>query len=91
MLDGVEVAGREGELKLSRKVAGVITRAVASIPETLDRVANCLEAGGGCSSLKEPDCRRRDRRGRQNRMRTGIGSWPTTPIRFRGPRTTAGS
>jgi 16S rRNA (guanine527-N7)-methyltransferase len=37
-------------------VAGVITRAVASIPETLDRVANCLEPGGRMLFMKGPDC-----------------------------------
>src|SRR3954454_18625287 len=44
-LKGVEVhAGKIGA-KFTRPVAGVITRAVAAIPETLDRVANCLQPG----------------------------------------------
>ncbi|AGA27625.1 16S rRNA (guanine(527)-N(7))-methyltransferase GidB [Singulisphaera acidiphila DSM 18658] len=55
-LDGVEVLAGKVNSKLSRKVAGVITRAVASIPETLDRVANCLEAGGRMLFMKGPDC-----------------------------------
>jgi 16S rRNA (guanine(527)-N(7))-methyltransferase RsmG len=37
-------------------VAGVITRAVASIPETLDRVAACLAPGGRMIFMKGPEC-----------------------------------
>jgi 16S rRNA (guanine527-N7)-methyltransferase len=48
-------AGKVGP-RFPRKVRGVITRAVASIPETLDRVANCLEAGGRMLFMKGPDC-----------------------------------
>ncbi|WP_406695010.1 16S rRNA (guanine(527)-N(7))-methyltransferase RsmG [Singulisphaera sp. Ch08] len=55
-LGGVEVLAGKVNSKLSRKVAGVITRAVASIPETLDRVANCLEVGGRMLFMKGPDC-----------------------------------
>src|SRR3954451_1647262 len=45
-LRDVEVyAGKIGP-RFAGPVAGVITRAVASIPETLDRVANALEVGG---------------------------------------------
>jgi 16S rRNA (guanine527-N7)-methyltransferase len=55
-LDGVEVyAGKIGP-KFARPVAGVITRAVASIPETLDRVTNCLSPGGRMLFMKGPDC-----------------------------------
>lgn len=55
-LQGVEVhAGKIGS-KFTRPVAGVITRAVASIPETLDRVANCLTPGGRMLLMKGPDC-----------------------------------
>jgi 16S rRNA (guanine527-N7)-methyltransferase len=55
-LEGVEVfAGKVGP-KYTRKVAGVITRAVASIPETLDRVANCLGPGGRMLFMKGPEC-----------------------------------
>src|SRR5262249_14414402 len=35
---------------------GVISRAVASIPETLARVAGCLEVGGRMIFMKGPDC-----------------------------------
>jgi 16S rRNA (guanine(527)-N(7))-methyltransferase RsmG len=38
------------------QVAGVITRAVASIPETLDRVASCLAPGGRMIFMKGPEC-----------------------------------
>ena len=52
----VEVyAGKIGS-RFPRRVRGVITRAVASIPETLDRVADCLEPGGKMIFMKGPDC-----------------------------------
>jgi 16S rRNA (guanine527-N7)-methyltransferase len=55
-LEDVEVfAGKVGP-RFDRKVAGVITRAVATIPETLDRVANCLDPGGLMLFMKGPDC-----------------------------------
>ena len=55
-LADVEVfAGKVGS-KFPKKVRGVITRAVASIPETLDRVANCIEPGGRMIFMKGPDC-----------------------------------
>jgi len=55
-LDQVEVLDSKVTSKLRRRVAGVITRAVASIPETLDRVANCLEPGGRMLFMKGPEC-----------------------------------
>src|SRR4051812_35582365 len=55
-LGEIEVfAGKVGP-KFPKRVQGVITRAVASIPETLDRVANCLETGGRMIFMKGPDC-----------------------------------
>ncbi len=55
-LADVEVfAGKVGS-KFPRRVKGVITRAVASIPETLDRVAHCLEPGGKMIFMKGPGC-----------------------------------
>jgi 16S rRNA (guanine(527)-N(7))-methyltransferase RsmG len=54
-LDVEVFAGKVGS-KFPKKVQGVITRAVASIPETLDRVANCLEVGGRMIFMKGPDC-----------------------------------
>jgi 16S rRNA (guanine(527)-N(7))-methyltransferase RsmG len=39
-----------------RVVAGVITRAVATIPDTLDRVAECLGPGGQAIFMKGPGC-----------------------------------
>src|SRR3984957_1390473 len=54
-LADVEVfAGKVGP-KFPKRVRGVITRAVASIPETLDRVANCLEPGVRIIFMKGPD------------------------------------
>ena len=48
-------AGKVGP-KFPRQVAGVITRAVASIPETFERVANCLAPGGRMLFMKGPEC-----------------------------------
>jgi 16S rRNA (guanine(527)-N(7))-methyltransferase RsmG len=55
-LQDLEVyAGKIGP-RFTRKVAGVITRAVASISETLERVGNCLDAGGRMIFMKGPEC-----------------------------------
>jgi 16S rRNA (guanine527-N7)-methyltransferase len=55
-LKGVEVyAGKVGA-RFPRRVRGVITRAVAGIPETLDRVAGVLETGGRMLFMKGPEC-----------------------------------
>jgi 16S rRNA (guanine(527)-N(7))-methyltransferase RsmG len=55
-LEGVEVFANKIGSRFPYKVAGVITRAVASIPETLERVAGCLEPGGRMLFMKGPDC-----------------------------------
>ncbi|MDB5353174.1 MAG: rRNA ((527)-N(7))-methyltransferase GidB [Planctomycetota bacterium] len=55
-LQGVEVIARKVNRTFPRKARGVITRAVASIPETLQRVAGCLEVGGRMLFMKGPDC-----------------------------------
>lgn len=55
-LTGVEVfAGKVGP-GFTRRVGGVITRAVATVPETLDRVAACLGPGGRMYFMKGPEC-----------------------------------
>jgi 16S rRNA (guanine527-N7)-methyltransferase len=55
-LEKIEVyAGKIGP-RWTRKVASVITRAVATIPETLDRVAHVLETGGKMLFMKGPGC-----------------------------------
>lgn len=55
-LEGVEVhAGKVGP-RFDRQVSGIITRAVATIPETFDRVAHCLVPGGQMFFMKGPDC-----------------------------------
>ncbi len=48
-------AGKVGA-RFPRQVRGVITRAVATIPDTLDRVAACLQPGGQMIFMKGPDC-----------------------------------
>lgn len=55
-LQNIEVHGGKIGPRFDRKVTGVITRAVASIPETLDRVVNCLEPGGRMIFMKGPEC-----------------------------------
>ncbi|MDR3634618.1 MAG: 16S rRNA (guanine(527)-N(7))-methyltransferase RsmG [Isosphaeraceae bacterium] len=55
-LEKTEVfAGKVGP-RFPRQVQGVITRAVASVPETLERVANCLAPGGRMLFMKGPEC-----------------------------------
>ena len=55
-LTDVEVYGHKVGRDYPGQVAGVITRAVASIPETLDRVAGCLALGGRMIFMKGPEC-----------------------------------
>jgi 16S rRNA (guanine527-N7)-methyltransferase len=55
-LDRVEVYPHKLGPDYPGKVAGVISRAVAQIPETLDRVAGCLELGGRMIFMKGPEC-----------------------------------
>ncbi|MFM1801769.1 MAG: hypothetical protein RJA81_1121 [Planctomycetota bacterium] len=42
--------------KYVQPVGGVITRAVADVPDTMHRVKNCLVAGGRLILMKGPDC-----------------------------------
>ena len=55
-LRGIEI--HEGKIypSFSRSVKGVITRALESIPKTLDRVMKCLEPGGKAIFMKGPSC-----------------------------------
>lgn len=55
-LEGIEVFASKLGPRFTRRVAGVITRAVATIPETLDRVVHCLGAGGQVLFMKGPAC-----------------------------------
>lgn len=55
-LSKIEVYAGRINSKYDRPVAGVITRAVASIPETLDAIAPCLISGGQALLMKGPDC-----------------------------------
>jgi len=55
-LEGVEVYSRKVGWDYPGQVGGIITRAVGSIPETLDRVASCLGAGGRMVFMKGPEC-----------------------------------
>jgi 16S rRNA (guanine527-N7)-methyltransferase len=55
-LKGIEIY--EGKIypSFSRSVSGVITRALESIPKTLDRVMKCLAPGGKAIFMKGPSC-----------------------------------
>jgi 16S rRNA (guanine527-N7)-methyltransferase len=55
-LRGIEIY--EGKIypSFSRSVNGVITRALESIPKTLDRVMKCLAPGGKAIFMKGPGC-----------------------------------
>ena len=55
-LKGIEIY--EGKIypTFSRSVNGVITRALESIPKTLDRVMKCLVPGGRAIFMKGPSC-----------------------------------
>ena len=55
-LTGIEVLAGKITPRFTRTAAGVITRAVASVPETLDRVVNCLPPGGRIFFMKGPEC-----------------------------------
>lgn len=55
-LEGVEVHAGRISPRFGRRVRGVITRAVAAVPETMDAVAGCLEQGGKLILMKGPDC-----------------------------------
>lgn len=52
----VEVFANKVNARFPHRVRGIITRAVASIPETLDRVAHAIEPGGRMLFMKGPDC-----------------------------------
>ncbi len=55
-LKHVEVYPNKVNAHFPDRVQGVITRAVASIPETLDRVAHAIVPGGRMLFMKGPDC-----------------------------------
>jgi 16S rRNA (guanine527-N7)-methyltransferase len=55
-LHDVEVYAHKVGPNYPGPVAGVISRAVGSIPETLDRVASCLGSGGRMIFMKGPEC-----------------------------------
>ncbi len=55
-LAGVRVVGGRVSRRFEEPVAGVITRAVEPVAETLARVAGCLAPGGQVVFMKGPDC-----------------------------------
>jgi 16S rRNA (guanine527-N7)-methyltransferase len=55
-LEGVQVYANKVGANFPHRVAGVITRAVAPMPETLERVVHCLKPGGKMIFMKGPDC-----------------------------------
>jgi 16S rRNA (guanine527-N7)-methyltransferase len=55
-LDGIEVFPRKLGPGYPGQASGVVSRAVGSIPETLEIVASCLVPGGSMIFMKGPDC-----------------------------------
>jgi 16S rRNA (guanine527-N7)-methyltransferase len=55
-LTGIEIYSGKVGPRFDREIRGVITRAVGSIPATLDLVAECLEPGGRMIFMKGPEC-----------------------------------
>jgi 16S rRNA (guanine(527)-N(7))-methyltransferase RsmG len=55
-LQGVEIYEGKVYASFGREVAGVITRALESIPSTLGRVGRCLRPGGRAIFMKGPRC-----------------------------------
>jgi 16S rRNA (guanine527-N7)-methyltransferase len=55
-LEGVDVYAHKVGSDYPGRVGGVITRAVGSISETLDRVTSCLATGGSMVFMKGPGC-----------------------------------
>lgn len=69
-LEGIEVyAGKVGP-RFAQRVRGVITRAVAAIPETLERVEEIIEPGGRMLFMKGPECDEEIARARVTHART---------------------
>jgi 16S rRNA (guanine527-N7)-methyltransferase len=55
-LRDIEIFSGKITPKFVQPMGGVITRAVAVVPETLHRVRNCLGLGGRLILMKGPDC-----------------------------------
>jgi 16S rRNA (guanine(527)-N(7))-methyltransferase RsmG len=55
-LQGLEIVGRGIGPDFDRPVAGVITRAVENMAETLKRISGCLDKGGRAIFMKGPRC-----------------------------------
>ncbi|MEJ5349063.1 MAG: 16S rRNA (guanine(527)-N(7))-methyltransferase RsmG [Desulfosoma sp.] len=55
-LKGVQIEGRRIGPSYDRPVRGVITRAVESMEETMERIEGCLEQGGHLLFMKGPHC-----------------------------------
>jgi 16S rRNA (guanine527-N7)-methyltransferase len=55
-LKDIEIFSGKISPKFVQQMGGVITRAVADVPETLNRVRNCLGLGARLILMKGPDC-----------------------------------
>ncbi|MCE5241954.1 MAG: 16S rRNA (guanine(527)-N(7))-methyltransferase RsmG [Desulfobacteraceae bacterium] len=55
-LEGVEIVGEGITPRFERPASGVVTRAVESIAQTLERIGGCLRAGGLAVFMKGPQC-----------------------------------
>ncbi len=56
VLENIEVYDHKVGSDYPGQVGGIISRAVGRIPETLDRAASCLKAGGRMIFMKGPGC-----------------------------------
>lgn len=54
-LEGLDVIGRNIDREFFYPVQGIITRAVEIVPDTLKRMKNCLQSGGGAIFMKGPN------------------------------------
>ena len=89
-LKGVEVYDHKIGADYPGQVGGVITRAVGSITETLDRVTSCLGPGGRMIFMKGPDCDQEI--GEAAESHAGLfRCWPITRTRFPARPTTGGA
>jgi 16S rRNA (guanine527-N7)-methyltransferase len=55
-LTGIHLIDTKITPRFTRPMAGVITRAVETIPQTLDRVKGCLQRDGRMIFMKGPEC-----------------------------------
>ena len=81
-LKGMDVYDHKVGADYPGQVGGVITRAVGSIAETLDRVSSCLAPGGRMIFMKGPDCDQEISEAAESHCAAVRLNLPITPTRF---------